>query len=319
MSEVQRYPEDYDGVWAAAPAVNWGQLITGMYWPVVVQNSFAPKPLSDCLLNFITNASVKACDAADGARDGFLGNSEECYFDPATLVGTKVSCMNGDGSRTNTTITKAHARVWKGIREGLKDEHGKTLFYGLLPGANYTYEAVQPSFVIPKQWIADFLLRDPDYDFSQVGKEDLIKFLHQSVSEFDALWGTNEADISAFKERSGKIITYHGWSDQLIPPENTLGYWDRVVEKFGGDRKKVDDFYRVYMVPGLPHCLGGNGPQPNLLDTIGPLVDWVENGKAPSTIPFDGNGLSRNICKWPKQMKYKGSGDVAKAESWTCV
>ncbi|KAI0390077.1 Tannase/feruloyl esterase [Xylariaceae sp. FL0594] len=324
MSEVQRYPDDYDGVWAAAPALDWTTLIPGLFWPVVAQRAITPppaEPLSRCLLDFMTNASVAACDADDGARDGFLGNAAACHFDPAkALVGREVSC-DDDDDRRETRITEAHARVWNAIRHGLHTGES-SIFYGLLPGANMTYEAVQPSFAVPKQWIADFVLRDPDNsDLSFItSKEELLDLVRKSVVEWDSLWGTNEADISPFAERGGKLITYHGWWDQFIPPGNTLNYWDRVVKQFGGrGRRKVDDFYRVFMVPGLPHCYGGDGPQPDLLDTISPLVEWVENGKAPETIRFEGNGKARDICKWPRQMRYKGAGDVAKAESWTCL
>ncbi|KAI1816595.1 tannase and feruloyl esterase [Poronia punctata] len=313
LREVQSYPDDYDGVFVGAPATNWTELLTAMFWPVVAQKSLA-EPLNDCQLNFITDASVAACDELDGAADGIIGNPLECNYDPAVLVGVEYPC-----DEDSRTVTEEDAAVWAGIRDGLHDANGKRLFYGLREGANYTELSVKPSFDPPRQWIADFLLDDEDADLDRIGLGGLVELFYKAEAEFGDLWGTTDADISAFKERGGKIITWHGWADQCIAPENTIDYWGRVVDEFG-DKKEVDDFYRVFLVPGLSHCYGGPGPQPDLFDTISPLVEWVEAGKVPDTLLFDsGDGPSRNICKYPEHTKYKGSGDVTKAENWECV
>ncbi|KAI0386498.1 tannase and feruloyl esterase [Hypomontagnella monticulosa] len=312
MSEAQRYPEDYDGIFAGAPAINWDRFVLADYWPVAAQKQEGdPVPL--CKFNAITNASVKACDLLDGATDGLISNPLKCKFDAKTLVDVEVQC---DGNAT-TTITENDAVVWSNIRNGLEDSEGNSLWYGLEPGTDYKNLAELPGFLISRQWIADFLLDSPGLDLSNIKQDELVDLFHQSVSEFGDLWATDNPDLSAFSERGGKILTWHGWADDLIPPVGTIDYWQRVVDLAGGE-KETDEFYRVFMAPGLGHCGGGPGPQMPV-DNLAPLVDWVEKGKAPETILFSGNGQSRNICKFPKELEYIGSGDVSDAASWKCV
>ncbi|KAI1132376.1 tannase and feruloyl esterase [Nemania abortiva] len=311
MSEAQRYPEDYDGIFAGAPAINWDKLAMADYWPLTAQDE-GGDPVSICKLGAIGNASIDACDLLDGAADGLISNPLKCHFDAKSVVGTEVQC---DGS--TTTITERDAIVWTKIRDGFKDENGDFLWYGLQPGANYQVQAIQPGFLVSIQWIRDFLLQNPSLDVSHVNQTELVGLFHQSVSDFGGLWGTDNPDLSAFSARGGKILTWHGWADDIISPLGTLDYWQRVVDLAGG-QEKTDDFYRVFMAPGLGHC--GNGPGPQIpTDNLAPLVEWVEKGKAPESIFFSGNGQSRNICKFPKELQYSGSGNVSDAGSWECV
>ncbi|KAI8627224.1 tannase and feruloyl esterase [Xylariaceae sp. FL1651] len=309
-SEAQRYPEDYDGILAAAPAINWDKIVAD-YWPLAVQNQNS-EPVPLCKLSAMGNASVNACDLLDGAADGLISNPLKCEFDAKSVVGMEVQC---DGN--TTIITEQDAILWNQIRDGFKDEAGKFLWYGLQPGANYQIQAIQPGFLIPKQWIADFLLQDPGHDVDNIQPGELVKLFHQSTSQFGELWGTDNPDLSAFQAHGGKMLTWHGWADDIIAPQGTLDYWKRVVDLVGGE-EKTDDFYRVFMAPGLGHC--GNGPGPSIpTDNLAPLVEWVEKGRAPESILFAGNGQSRNICKFPSELEYKGKGNVSDAASWDCV
>lgn len=312
MSEAQRYPEDYDGIFAGAPAINWDKITMADYWPLTVQSQGGdPVPL--CKLGAIGNASVDACDLLDGAADGLISNPLKCEFDAKSVVGLEVRCDDN----TTTTITERDATVWNRIRDGFKDEEGNFLWYGLEPGTNYYNQAVQPGFLVSLQWIRDFLLRDPSLDVSHIEQGELVDLFHQSVSEFGELWGTDNPDLSAYHARGGKLLTWHGWADDLISPLGTLDYWKRVVDLAGGE-EETDEFYRVFMAPGLGHC--GMGPGPQIpVDSLVPLVEWVEKGNAPETILFSGNGQSRNICKFPKELEYSGSGNVSSAASWKCI
>ncbi|KAI1144472.1 tannase and feruloyl esterase [Hypoxylon sp. FL0543] len=313
MSEAQRYPEDYDGVFAGAPAINWDRITIADYWPVAVQRQLGDAvPL--CKLGAIGNASVRACDLLDGAADGLISNPLKCAFDAKSVVGMEVQC---DGNATTTTISERDATVWNKIRDGFTDEKGDLLWYGLQPGTNLQNQAVPPGFLIALQWISDFLLRSPGLDLSYIKQRELVDLFHQSVSEFGPLWGTDDPDLSAFRARGGKILTWHGWADDLISPLGTLDYWRRVADLAGGEAA-TDEFYRVFMAPGLGHCGMGPGPQMPT-DNLAPLVAWVEKGEAPETILFAGNGQSRNICKWPRELQYRGSGNVSDAASWKCV
>ncbi|KAI1772953.1 tannase and feruloyl esterase [Hypoxylon cercidicola] len=312
MSEAQRYPEDYDGIFAGAPGIYWDRVTIADYWPLTVQNQ-GGEPVPLCKLSAIGNASIDACDLLDGAADGLISNPLKCEFDAKSMVGAAVQC---DGN-TTTTITERDAVVWNKIRDGFKDERGNLLWYGLQPGTDYLHQAIQPGFRISIQWISDFLLRSPGLDVSNIKQEQLVDLFHQSVSEFGDSWGTDNPDLSAYHARGGKILTWHGWADDLISPLGTLDYWKRVADLAGGE-KETDEFYRVFMAPGLGHCGGGPGPQIPT-DNLAPLVEWVEEGKAPETMLFSGNGQSRNICKYPKELDYSGSGNVSDAASWGCV
>ncbi|KAI1313540.1 tannase and feruloyl esterase [Xylaria venustula] len=310
MGEAQRYPEDYDGIFAGAPAINWDKLLPADYWPLAVQNQNS-EPVPLCKFSAIGNASVNACDLLDGAADGLISNPLKCQFDAKSVVGTEVQC---DGNVT-TVITDSDAAAWNEIRDGIKDKNGTFLWYGLQPGANYQVQALQPGFLISIQWISDWLLDSPGLDVSDIKQDQLVKLFHQSVSEFGDLWGTDNPDLSTYRERGGKILTWHGWADDLIAPQGTLDYWQRVVDLAGG-QDETDEFYRVFMAPGLGHC--GNGPGPQIpTDNLAPLVEWVEKGNAPEIILFSGNGQSRNICKFPKELQY--SGNVSDAASWGCI
>ncbi|KAH8162426.1 hypothetical protein CIB48_g5820 [Xylaria polymorpha] len=312
MSEAQRYPEDYDGIIAGAPAINWDRLLMADYWPLTAQSQ-GGEPVPLCKFSAIENASINACDLLDGAADGLISNPLKCGFDAKDVVGMEVQC----DENTTTAITERDAIVWNKIRNGFTDEKGNFLWYGLQPGTNYQNQAIQPGFLISTQWISDFLLRSPGLDVSDIKQDELVDLFHQSVSEFGDLWGTDNPDLSAYRAHGGKLLTWHGWADDLISPLGTLDYWQRVVDLAGGETT-TDEFYRIFMAPGLGHCTGGPGPQipPDLLAT---LIDWVEKGKAPETLLFSGNGQSRNICKFPKELEYSGRGNVSDAASWKCV
>ncbi|KAI0872549.1 tannase and feruloyl esterase [Hypoxylon argillaceum] len=312
MGEAQRYPEDYDGILAASPAINWDRVIVADYWPLTVQNQ-GGEPVPICKLGAIGNASINACDLLDGAADGLISNPLRCRFDARSVVGREVQC----DENTTTIITERDAIVWNKIRDGFTDEHGKLLWYGIQPGANYQWQAIQPGFVVSTQWIGDFLLRNPNLDVSDIKQGELIDLFHQSVSRFRELWGTDNPDLSAFHKRGGKMLTWHGWADDFITPLGTIDYWQRVVDLAGG-QEKTDEFFRVFMAPGLGHCGDGPGPQISV-ENLAPLVEWVEKGKAPETFFASGNGQTRNICKYPKELKYSGRGNVSDASSWRCV
>ncbi|KAI1360439.1 tannase and feruloyl esterase [Xylaria arbuscula] len=313
MSEAQLYPEDYDGIFAGAPAISWEKVAVAGYWPLAVQNQIGESiPL--CKLDAIQQAIIAACDLLDGAADGLISNPLKCDFDAIEVVGMQLQC----DENTTATITEQDAIVWNKIRTGLTDEEGNLLWYGLEPGT-YNGALATPGFDIATRWIADWLLQDPDADVSNITENELAEFFYQSVSELGALWGTDNPDLSAFRERGGKIMTWHGWADEIIPPLGTVDYWQRVVELAGGV-ESTDEFYRIFMAPGLGHCGSENSYGPQIpIDNLAPLVEWVENGKAPEMIFFSGNGQTRNICKFPKELVYCGSGDISDAASWECV
>ncbi|HKW77524.1 MAG TPA: tannase/feruloyl esterase family alpha/beta hydrolase, partial [Candidatus Limnocylindria bacterium] len=138
---------------------------------------------------------------------------------------------------------------------------------------------------------------------------------------FSEVIGTENADLTAFAKAGGKVVIWHGLADQLIFPQGTIDYYQRVQSIAGGD-KKTQEFARLFLAPGVAHCAGGPGPQPD--SPLNAVVDWVENGNAPATLsgvvkdPTGAVKQTRPICMYPAVAAYKGAGDTAAASSFAC-
>jgi hypothetical protein len=313
-AEAQRFPGDYDGILANAPAVNWTQFAVATLWPQTVQYQEG-HVLGNCVLNEFRKAAVEACDAHDGVTNGIVDRPDRCGYDPRRLVGRMIVC---DGAEV--TITAADADIMRKIWNGPVDEHGRSLWPGLPKGADPIWLAGTipgfsgPGFPVATAWVQSFLLRQPGYDTTKLTYQQFRDLFRQSVREFDGIIGTSDPDLSAFRRAGGKLITFVGTNDQLIPPGGTLKYRDEVQRRMG----YVNDFYRLFLAPGVDHCTGGNGPQPT--DPLAALVDWVERGKAPATLPAataDGSA-TRNLCPYPQFSRYRG-GDPKAATSYRCA
>ncbi|WP_427918350.1 tannase/feruloyl esterase family alpha/beta hydrolase [Streptomyces sp. cg40] len=321
---AQRYPHDFDGISAAAPAINWDRFIPAELWPQVVMNQ-EHDLLSSCELNAFTQAAIKACDADDGVTDGVVDDPDHCGFDPRTLIGTTVVCAG----RT-LVISAEDAKVVSLIWQGPVTGRGQRLWYGLnrsapltsLAGTTATSDGslTGAPFPISDNWFKYFLARDPSFDTSTLSYADFERYFRQSQREYNRVIGTDSPDLSAFKAAGGKMVTWHGLADPLIFAEGTVDYRKRVEQAMGGARQ-VDSFYRVFLAPGVGHCGGGNGPVPT--DPLAAVVDWVEHGKAPQTLPAatttaGGTVVTRNLCRYPLHAQYRGEGPTTSADSYTC-
>jgi pimeloyl-ACP methyl ester carboxylesterase len=324
---AQRYPELYDGIVALSPALNWDVLIPSIYWPQQVMNQLGVYP-SQCELRAYTNAAVTACDELDGDKDGIITDADACTFDPFCKVGQSFDC---DGE--NSTFTSEGATVVQAAWSGMIDDSGKKQWYGynkdsdLSTVANTTTTG-NSSYGIPfaaaAGWLQYFVAKDADFDLTNLTNAQFFDLIHQSRNQYASILGTSDPDLSRFKARKGKMITWHGLADRLIQPNSTLDYYQRVSDKFDD----VHDFYRFFEAPGVGHCAGGVGAQP--VGELEALVKWVEQGVAPDTLsavnatlygelPGPGQSLpERNLCAWPKVQTYNG-GDPARAESFDCV
>jgi hypothetical protein len=170
-------------------------------------------------------------------------------------------------------------------------------------------------------WFRYFLTQDPKFDGNTVTPAAYERLWEQSVEQYGRVFGTDDPDLTAFRDRGGKAIVWHGWADQLITAEGTIDYYARVQHQMGG-AKKTAEFVRLFMAPGVMHCAGGAGPQPTgLLEAI---LAWVEDGKAPDTLLAtrrDQSGAvtrSRPMCAYPLVAKYKGSGSTDDASNFSC-
>jgi feruloyl esterase len=314
LSEAQRYPADYDGILAGAPAINWTHLHPAQLWGPLVMLESGNAP-AQCKLQAATAAAIAACDEIDEVKDGVIEDPARCHYDPAALVGTTTACG---------TITAADADVIRKIWEGPRREDGSFLWYGLARGgafgglSNTTGTPPAPApFPITLEWFRYWLKMDPAWDWRTTSYEEYEQLFDQSVEEFGAVIGTNNPDLSAFRARGGKIVMWHGWADQLIYPQGTIDYYTRVAQALGGQR--TDSFLRLFMAPGVAHCAGGAGPQPTGL--LQAVVDWVEHGKAPDSLLASrtdaGVTRTRPLCPYPQVARYTG-GDTNSAASFKC-
>src|SRR5262245_20426863 len=279
LMEAQRYPQDYNGVVSASPAINWTKLHVQQLWGPVLMNSMN-NPVAACKLSAATAAVIAACDTIDGVKDGVVEDPKRCTYDPKALVGTPAGNCG--------SFTEADATVIRRLWEGPRREDGSFLWYGLPRGADMnalwtsrgTPLRPQP-FAIMLDWFRYFLTQDPQFDASIVTPAAYERLFDQSIEQFGAVIGTDNPDLTGFRDRGGKAIVWHGWADQLISAEGTVDYYTRVQQEMGG-AKKTSEFVRLFMAQGVGHCGGGPGPAPT--GTLEALLSWVEEGKAPETL-----------------------------------
>ncbi|MGP4099921.1 tannase/feruloyl esterase family alpha/beta hydrolase [Nonomuraea sp. KM90] len=324
--EAQRHPGDYDGILATAPAINWDEFEVATVWPQVVMNEEDTFP-SPCEFNLFNQAAVKACDPLDGARDGLIGDPAGCDFDPRRLIGKTVEC---EGEQE--TITAADAAVVRKIWDGPRTPSGRKLWAGVPIGAGFDLAGtklgtdgtrVGAPFPVPAAWVATWLKRQPTYDLSTITYAEFARLFEQSQAEYDTIIGTDDPDLSAFRKSGGKLLTWHGQADQLIPAQGTVDYRRRVERAMGGG-SRVDDFYRLFLAPGVAHCAGDTSTGPKPTDALGALTAWVEQGKAPRTLSAaitdsSGETVTRELCLYPSVSRYSGHGDPADAAGYYCA
>jgi feruloyl esterase len=320
--EAQRHPDDFDGILVDAPAINWDEFEVATVWPQVVMNEEHTYP-TKCEFDAFNQAALKTCDKLDGAKDGLIADPERCSYDPRRLIGTKVVCKG-----VEQTITAADAAVVRKIWEGPRTSSGEKLWYGLPIGADFTYLAATDTdangnvkgmpFVVPAAWVSTFVKKQPTFDTSTLTYRQFTQVFKESQAEYDKIIGTDDPDLSAFRKSGGKLLTWHGQADQLIPTQGTVDYRKRVEREMGGSMR-VDDFYRLFLAPGTAHC-GLNGKA----DDLKALTAWVEQGKAPDTLAATltnayGQTLTRDLCHYPLVSRYNGHGDPAAAGSYRCA
>lgn len=339
-----KYPHDFDGILATAPALDSVQMVPSDIWgPVVMRNSEIPP---SCVFEEYQKAIIAKCDPLDGVTDGFISSHEvleTCEFDTASLVGKKFAC--GEGcvvpdpfvlrrrvpckSTRELTITSAHAEVVRKVLEGPRTSNGEFLWYGLATGAEFSVLAnvvlkdngtreVVP-FVVAESWVKYLALQDPNFDMSKMTHSEYEHGFERSTTLLSPLWGNQHLDLSDFKQAGGKLLTWFGMADEFINPRGMLRYREGLEQKFGG-ADAVDEFQRLFFAPGVGHCVGGTGPNP--VDTLKVLISWVEEGKAPEVLPAsttneEGAEITRNLCRYPRTLVYK-KGDVNQASSFSC-
>jgi pimeloyl-ACP methyl ester carboxylesterase len=309
LMEAQRFPDDYDGIISACPAINWHRFVPASLWPEVVMLSRS-NFVSKAKLDAATAAAVKACDSADGVTDGVIDDPLRCAFDPGELVGTKVG---------NETFTAVDAEVIRKIWQGSRGQDDRFLWYGLERGADmsaYAGTAGSPlkgrPFGIALEYWVYYLAQDPKWDWTTLTPAGFEQLWTKSVEQYGAVIGTDNPDLTRFRDRGSKIIICHGLADQLIPAAGSIEYYQRVQRYMGGP-KKTARFARLFLVPGVDHGFHGAGATPIGLNEA--IMRWVEEGKAPDKLMAekrDSTGKvirTRPLFPFPQVAKYKGSGN----------
>ena len=338
LTEAQRYPDDFHGIIAGAPAINWNHLQARGLWDELALLETPESYIPPAKLPVLQNAAIAACDALDGDKDGFIENPSRCHFDPATVL-----CK---GSDTSGCLTAPQVQAAKKIYDPLKNPRtGELIEAGFSPGG----EAVPANWPIwvtgaaaaqqgigklfANQFFADMVFENPKWDPKSFNFDTDMKF---TDDKFGAILNSMDPDLKAFKARGGKLIQYHGWSDAAIPPLGSVEYFES-VQKAMGDTKK---FYRLFMVPTMSHCAGGPGatmfgnaggfeaPQEDAEhDVLTALDRWVEKGGAPDHIiatgfvdgnPSKGVAMTHPLCPYPQEARYKGTGDPKDASNFVC-
>ena len=313
LREAQSYPNDFDGIIAGAPA-NPRTHLAG--WGVYVgQSALKDKAntIPSSKFPMIHQAVVGACDALDGVKDGLIEDPGKCKFDFKTLACTAddgPGCLTAGQVKTAQMITSP----------AVNSKTGEMLYPGLSLGTELGWGTQaggpEPNAVNVDQF-KYVVFNDPNWDWRNFNVDTDIALADKIDN--GAVNAINP-DLSAFKAHGGKLLLYHGWSDQNVPPMSTVNYYKSVLDKMGKG-PQTDAFMRLFMAPGMAHCGGGEGP--NQFDMVTTLEQWVEKGKAPDQIPASHltSGQvdrTRPLCQYPKVAQYKGSGSIDDAANFVC-
>ncbi len=337
LMEAQRFPEDYDGILAGAPANAWTRLLTKAVADAQATTLDPASYIPSRKLPAIARAVNAACDMRDGVSDGVLNDPRQCPFDPAALL-----CREGDSA---DCLTAQQATALRALYAGPRDSRGDEIFPGYVPGGEegnggwgpwITGAAPGQSllFAFGTGFFSNMVYQKADWDYRVAGIEQAFAAAEEKTAP---TLNATEADLKTFKARGGKLILYHGWNDAAISALHTIQYYDRVVNLMG--RAEAEAFLRLYMAPGMQHC--GNGPGPNSFGQFGlapagepgrdvmmALEQWVEKGQAPSVIeatkyedddPAKGVQMTRPLCPHPQVAQYRGQGDPNDAKSFVCA
>jgi feruloyl esterase len=312
MKEAQRFPDDFDGIIAGAPALDW----TSRAAQAVRMAQYLEKTDAARLLapdrDRLHRAVLDACDATDGVKDGLLENPRRCTFDPGSL-----RC---DGSENTSCLTAAQVETARLFYSPMTIAATRRDITGLERGSELGWTDLGWTASARATGLEHFrflVFQDPKWEISQfLGDRDVARAEDVDGGTINAL----VPNLKPFIDRGGRLIQYHGWSDPQISPGNSTQYYSRVLDALGG-RTRVHNNYRLFMVPGMGHCGGGEGP--NTFDMLAALEQWVEHGRAPDQIiaAHSNNRIvdrTRPLCPYPEGAVYSGSGSINDALHFVC-
>ncbi len=313
LSEAQRFPRDYDGIIAGDPGHNRTRLILGFLWSWIAVHTSDGRPvLPPATLSLLTKAAIAACDASDGLKDGLVDDPRSCRFDPSSLT-----CR---GAQSESCLTEGQVVAVKKVYDGARNPRtGEQIFPGWARGSEQGWGTyiLNPSEPMRIGFFRYFTFHDPKWDWRTFDWDRDVAFVDEQVPFLSA----TSRDLRAFKSNRGKLIMYTGWADPVVPPQDTVTYYEDVVKAMGGSRE-TQTFFRFFPVPGMGHCTGGPGP--SSFDALSALERWSEHDVAPEQLiaSHSSNGAvdrTRPLCAYPKVARYRGTGSVDAAASFACV
>jgi feruloyl esterase len=306
LIEATRFPEDFDAEAVGAPANPHVHLhAAGVERSLELMKNNAP--LSMAKVETLHKAVMDSCDALDGVKDGIISNPEKCHYDPAVLL-----CKDGDGPNC---LTKGELETVRIVMGDVKTKKGEVVWTGYPYGTELQLASLRNVPTSPGGvWDVIRILghQDKDYDWHNFDLDS--ELVQADKAGIDTL----TYDLSAFKAHGGKLLLYHGWADSGIPPGHTVLYYKEVLATMG---KKQDDWFRLYMEPGMGHCGGGNGP--DQFNKMGVIERWREAGKAPeailaSHVTGTAVDMTRPLCPYPQVAVYSGVGSTNDAANFSC-
>lgn len=354
LKAVQRFPDQWDGVLAGAPVLNFVETMVGFALNQSAQWGEGGAPLPHSKLPTVQNAALAACGKAAFLVEGIAADPRYCRFDPTSLI-----C---EGEENDACLTPGEAatlsKIYDGPRQG---ENGKPFITGFAPTTEAVGVAGDPSGSGWRNWIIGmepgqalqyifaqgfyryFVLEDPEWDIRSFEMAKHAKKALEKKIAGDSLLNllnATDTDLADFEKRGGKLLMYMGWAEEALPPETGIDYYESVQDRVGGN--KTRDFFRLFMVPGMQHCGGGPGAgamgqsklfapalkNDNKHDVVRALEAWVEDGVAPDRIiaakyvndqPPQGVAFTRPVCAYPKVPAYKGVGSTDLAKNFKCV
>jgi feruloyl esterase len=308
LTAAQRFPDDFDGIVAGAPAIYASHQTAGQIWIWQATHKDQASFLTPAKYQVLHEAVLNACDSLDGVKDGVLEDPTKCRFDPKV-----VQCKDADGP---SCLTAAQVEAARKIYEGPRNPRGERVFSPLFPGSELGWAASAGD--APVGYAIDFfryvVFRDPKWDPMTLNYDGDLTRADKVGGSLTAI----DSDLTSLLRR-GKLLMYTGWGDPGIPPGYIVDYYKDVLSK--ARSKNLQNSVRLFMVPGMGHCGGGEGT--STFDMLGALDQWVEHGKAPERIAAsrikDGAiDRTRPLCPYPQIASYQGTGSTDDAANFVC-
>jgi feruloyl esterase len=331
LTEALRFPDDYNGIIAGAPANFLTHLQASSIWKAQAIRKNPGGLIPPSKLQLLHNAVVSACDARDGLKDGLIADPRACDFLPNIL-----QCKGEDrpDCLTAAQVAVAHAFYSPAVNFRTRQE----IYPGLMRGSEVGWSSdmgrmhADVTSTLASEYLRYAIFQNPNWDYARF---DFDSDMASADRIDDGVTKAMDPDLREFFRRGGKLLHYHGWSDPSISPLNSINYYNSVQE-FIRDAGSVRDSYRLFMAPGMDHCGGGDGP--NAFDAINVIEQWVEAGRAPERIiasHMTGGQVERTavaslttggridrtrpLCPYPQVAAYKGTGDTSDASNFSCA